>query len=93
MKGVSEKDREEPITEWREDEKGRSMLKKRSSFTHWRGTASSTVGGALERAPPTLDEEMEGKACVCFHMQLEPHGLRPLCMKKVFPTTSNKILI
>lgn len=33
MKGVSEKDREEPITEWREDEKGRSMLK-REALSH-----------------------------------------------------------
>ncbi len=33
MKGVSEKDREEPITEWREDEKGRSMLR-RDALSH-----------------------------------------------------------
>ncbi len=33
MKGVSEKDREEPITEWREDEKRRSMLR-REAHSH-----------------------------------------------------------
>lgn len=34
MEGVSEKDREEPITEWREDETGRSLLKERRALSH-----------------------------------------------------------